>query len=381
MTRFKSNSTRLAIVLPSYLLGIGISFWTANSTIAFDKILLRDLTLIRNEQVESFSEQGIRLKSGRILTWDQIERAKLETGDQARFDQLKTRLGDSLFRIRQRLANNDHDEALELAEQLSSNFESKRGPTSLMLSTAIFRGNVATGNRVKAILPFIRSIALQFNDDKAAAKKAGWISEIQQSLQPVTIQADSNISSDLLPVWFDAESAKTTYPKALELYESQKEKLPPAILFAIGSLAVCANQMEEAEKFVKELDAQPALNKLSIILKSQIAISKKETSLAVNQLEPLTRDASREIRLLALYWHGFAMATKSPEDRQQAALTLLKIVASYEDQFPHLAAAALDKTREIMVIDGDKLAAAALKNELLTRYKATWHGKKLIEKE
>ncbi len=154
-------------------------------------------------------------------------------------------------------------------------------------------------------------------------------------------------------------------------------KIPKAMEFYIGSLAVAANNLDLAKKLLASLEEKVELEKLARILKSQIALAEDEPDVALTGLKDLLSDRNRQIRILALYWTGKAKSRGDREETRLAALAFLQIAASYGEVFPSIAAGAISDSIELLKIDGDKLGAEALKKELLQKYPMSWHAKKL----
>ena len=343
----------------------------ANSLFAFDRILLRDLTLVRNVEVDSFNEQGVRLKSGQILTWDRIERATL-TEKQTEFDDLKDRLGEPLFRIRQRLSNGDFKDAFSIAKNLEKNISSDNGPTSLMLATALFRGHLANGDRISAILPLLQCASLQ----NANGNEPNWIGDLRKSISPVTFDNQTLLTDELLPIFFDKQVAKETFPSIKNYFDEKKEAVAKPYQFLLGSLAIRAGDVDTAKSILTKMEEDVRLEQQSKILKSQILISEKKVDEAILELTSLASNNNRQVRIMATYWLGKANSIGSPEQRQQGALSFLQIAATYSETYPELAAAGVAEAREIMKIDGDKSAEDSLKNELRERYPNSWHARR-----
>ena len=112
------------------------------------------------------------------------------------------------------------------------------------------------------------------------------------------------------------------------------------------------------------------------ILSAQSAWINGNPQLVLESLQNLSANHSREQHAIALYYEGLALQQLSRDgndDRHEWALKLLQIPASYQDDFPELAAAAI-----FAVVSDSRHNSPqweSLHQELLGRFASTWHGR------
>jgi hypothetical protein len=343
-------------------LALGVVCWlVAAPAFAEDQIYLRNLNRIQ-KPVTAVTVEGVSFADS-LITWDQIESGSIAEEKQAEFDKLLQQLGTPLFRIRLRLSLNEPQAALLFAEQLFPVYESSRGESSAMVCAALVRGRIALGRREQSAVPYLHYLSRIEGSENAT------------NLLPVDPQ--TKICAALMPVWFDRQLAQEQVPLVLQALRVVGT-YPREFHLYTGSLAIAAGESETTDKALKALNAaDPIQADFITILQAQQHVTAGEYPQAIEKLAKLTTSELPPLRVLALYWSGVAASNQTGRARMQGALTLLRIPASYADQFPDLSAAALYEASKAVEADGSSDSAQLLRKELLGRFPETWHGRLL----
>ena len=348
---------------------LGNSFLTGNAQ-SEDRIILRNLQRIKGHEIKSIDVDGVKLDDGRVITWDRIETAQVESVSQEEFDGYMQRLSNPLFRIRLRLVNGDDLEALKYAEQMFPVYQPRDGELSRLVCAALVRGRISAGLREQSVVAYLYYLSKTPQ------------AENEENARPsyeLSVDSKSRIFDDLMPVWFDSAAAAKQVPDLIEALRSVKN-YPRQFHVYTGSLAIAAGDLENAKKAISALsDSDPVQAELKQLLQAQMEISEKKNAEGIKRLAPLTESAVPNIRALALYWTGVALSNGTNRERLEGALFLLRIPASYGNQFPDLAAAALYQASQAVDFGKDDGQATALRQELLRRYPHSWHGKLLTQ--
>jgi hypothetical protein len=365
--REQATRTILIWVFVSLSGGLASTALTPAAALA-DRIVLRNLDVIDNQTVTGLDEDGVLLGDGTRISWDRIERGRVASEQQARFDQLLAELGGDLYRVRQRLAVGDWAGLLPNAEALEGRYVGRRSETAYMVFQALMWARLAAGQREAALAPFLRVLACQ-QEATAAGKALELPGERRMTVDPQT-----GFTSDLSPVWFDAEAARQALPSVATAI-GELNTPPPAARMYYATLAITAGTPEKAEQALAGLQEFPALRAI-VEVQREIPQGVSEATLKV-LMEQLPQ-IGRELRPVALYWLGRArIAQPAATDRQDGLLNLLELPALYGQQEPELAAAGLYEVCRTLAAMGDTKESIAVRRELLDRYATTWHARKL----
>ena len=113
------------------------------------------------------------------------------------------------------------------------------------------------------------------------------------------------------------------------------------------------------------------------ILSAQSAMFNGNPREAVESLQNLAANQTREQEAIALYYEGLALQQLSmanPDGEPVWMLKLLQIPASFQNDFPELSAAAIFQVIEDPRVDAS--SRATLQQELAGRFARTWHGRR-----
>jgi hypothetical protein len=361
----------LVVRLPLGAAAIANLFFLAPA-LAADRLILRNLEIITDRAVLSLDEDGIVLNaagpggSDRLM-WSQIERGKIAL-DQQRFDQLLGELGLPLYRIGQRLKVGDYEALAEPAELLYPRFSQRKSQTAYLVCQATMWSRLAAGRREEAVEPYLRCFELLRS---GAARSASLPGSRRLQADPATA-----VSPELVPVWFDAAAASSALPGLQEVIRAMSQPRPQGVYIYYVSLALAAGDQAEAERVMGSLRGESAaIAAWRDLLSAQQEMIAGAPGAAVRRLRTASGELPQAGHLAALYWLGLADAQSSDETAcRDGILALLTLPAAYGDEQPELAAAGLYHAAAALAKLKDERGAAALRNELTTRYAGTRHA-------
>ena len=339
-----------------------------------DRIVLRNLEILRDQAVASFDGDGVRLEGGRTLRWDEIESGRVAEARQDEFDRMLGDLGEPLYRIRQRLKVGDFEALSVPAEAVYPRYVGRRGPSAYMVFQATMWSRLASGRREAALEPYLR--CLEYLRD-VAQPDVGLPGERRLSFDPKT-----GMTPELLPVWFDQAAAKAAMPGVLEAVKEMTPPLPPAAHVYYGTLALAAGEESRAMQVLAGIEAEGgAVAELREIAMVQREVASGRPGEAVDKLRGRVDDLSPANKPLGLYWLGTALI-QSDDDRakKEGVLYLLHLPALYGTKHRDLAAAGLYGARETLLRMNDKPGGEAIRRELQVNYGRTFHAVK-VEKQ
>jgi hypothetical protein len=353
---------------------------------AADRIILRNLQIISDKKVVSFDEDGVRLEGGRSLGWDEIERGTVAPADQEAFNRLLADLGDHLFRIRRRLEDGDYKSAppaddegkpaadykslLTECEAVYPRFVGRQGRTAYMVFQGLMWARLEAGRREDALEPYL--------DCHEHLRAVGAAKAVLPGKRRLNVDADTGITPELLPVWFDARAAKAAMPRVLAAVSRMKKPLPDAARVYYGTLALAAGQQREALPVLEGIqEGQPAMAPWREIAMAQREVLSGKPGQSVGRLEKSLATVGTSARPAALYWLGMAgVASDLPAAKRDGVLRLLHLPALYGKTHPDLAAAGLYQSIGTLAELKDTAGAGSLRRELLGRYGQTPHAAK-----
>ncbi len=345
--------------------------WTVSASA--DRIVLRNLDILSGKTVTGFDVDGVRLEDGTTIAWDRIEKGSVSAEQQVAFDKMLGELGSHLYRIRHRLSISDYRGLLPLAEAVHASYAGRRSETAYMVFQALMWSRLAAGQREAALQPYLECVECL----RQAAAEGRTLS----LPGPRQLQVDlaTGLSSELPPVWFDAEAARQQLAAVGETIAGWGAASAPATRIYYATLALAAGETDKAVEAVAAAEGLPAWQ---TIVEAQTHISRSEADLAIQLLQRHWDQFTGDLQPLALYWLGQArLASADQALRQQGLLDLLRIAAVHGPQQPELAAAALDLAMHTVAQLGDMKGSIAIRRELLDRYGQTWHAERLRQQD
>ena len=340
---------------------------------AADKITLRNLEVLRDCTVVSFDADGLvlaaeRANGSKLVTWDEVESLTLES-QQAEAVKLLVEVGPSLYAIQRRLLTGDDESLLAPAEKMAAIFRERRSRSACMVSLALMWGRLAEQRREEALEPWLRSYELLRT---RAAKLGDLPGKRRPPFDPATA-----LSWELEPVWFDSAMAKQVFPEVDAFVATMRTPIPEGAKLYLASLALAAGNVEQANALLDVAYEQEKSIALQKILRVQQECVAGKTTGAAEELQNALPKLTEELRPVALYWLGQAgVRSTNSAQREEAFVTLLRIPALHGRRSPDLSAAALFATFEHY--REDRRLSARLRQELLEKYPATWHGRKAL---
>jgi hypothetical protein len=336
-----------------------------------DRIILRNLKIVTDKTVTAFDEDGVRLDGKQILGWDEIEKAKVAPEKQAVFDTMLGELGDHLYRIRQRLSVGDYEGLLPHAEAVQERFVNRSSDTAYTVLQALMWGRLAVGQREAALAPHLQCYDILRRRGKSEIRLPG-------ERRPA-FDVQTALTSDIVPVWFDATAAKAALPKVFEVIRNMKDRPEGAFIY-YASLASAAGDDESAGKILGGVrSTQPPISELRDIIAAQREIlTSAMPNAAVLHLSDSIDKMSSDNLPLGLYWLGrHQLSSDDLETQQHGMLDLLRVTAVYGENQPELAGAALLLMMQKLAELKDVRGSVALRGELLAKYGSTYAAKQI----
>ncbi len=340
-----------------------------------DRIILRNLDVITGKTVVGFDEDGVRMDDATRITWDEIERGRIDPERQAAFDRMLEQLGTPLYRIRQRLGVGDYRGLLEPATELYPRFAGRGSSTAYMVAQSLMWARLAVGHREQAVEPYMRCYTYLRN-----------VAPVDLTLpgnRRLRFDRETGMSPELLPIWFDADAARDALPGVLKAITEMPAPRPEGTRVYYGTLALSAGSAEQGVSVLRGIEGRyPSLAELREIAAAQREVQNGASGPAVEALAAKVDNLSAANKPLALYWLGMARLTSHNRSVQRdGILRLLHLPAIYGRQAPELAAAALYKSMTTFAAWQDENARSALRRELVEQYSQTYHAAKAMAVE
>ena len=365
----------------------GLAVCAASTVQAAQRIVLRDLQVISDKKVITFSEDGVQVEGGRVITWDEIERAKVAPEQQEAFDRMLADLGDHLYRIRRRLEDGDYKSLppsgdggkpdgdykslLSESEAVYPRYIGRRSKTAYMVFQGLMWARLEAGRREEAVEPFLDCYEYLRAVGSARADLPG--------KRRLAFELDTGMTPEIVPVWFDPKAAEAAMPKVYEAVKRLKKPLPEAARIYYGTLALTAGKEETAMKVLGGIQGdRPVIAQLRDIALAQREVLAGKPGEAVQRLEGSLASMDPSNRPLATYWLGMAkVASDQPATRREGVLQLLYLPALYGKTSPDLAGAGLYQSIKTLAELKDPAGSSSLRRELLARYGQTLHAARL----
>jgi hypothetical protein len=355
-------------------------------------IVLRDLSVIRNNPVKQFDAQSIQLSDGSELSWDRVLKANISSEQQAEFDNKIRELGLPLFRLKSRIANRDWNGAIEVCDSwYRSDFEPSSNKFELekqyLICLTKMRSSLQSGHPESALVAFLQSANLQTQLSAKALEQLGDSKLSDRDCQRM-------FSSELMPIWFDSVESKAVAAQAQAFAEKvlnveSASSLPPGIAIYLASLKVELatdenGNAQEATDLLRSLTAEldpkldSELNAWRSLIDARLKLKQGKFAAAQSTFELGAKTLGGSARPAALYFYGVA-TLQSPQatdhDLSKAMLSLLKVPAIYDERYPTLSAAAIFQASKVAEKRGRPAESQKLTEELLSRYIRTYHGR------
>jgi hypothetical protein len=336
-----------------------------------DRIVLRNLEIIRDKKILAMNLDGVQIEGGKTIGWDDIESGKLEGDRQALFDKYLANVGIHLYRIRQRLTVGDYRTLAPHAQAVAKFYKEREGDTAYMVMQALMWGRLAEGKREAAVEPYWRCYQHLRNRQASEVKLPGG--------RRLTFDAATGMCDELPPIWFDAAAAKSALAATAEAIGQVKQPRPGGAAIYHATLAIAAGDDEAATSALKSI-AQPTGR---IAQLRQIALAQRELALGppgeeVRKLESSLSSLEAANKPLALFWLGRAQVGASEEREQKiGVLRMLEIAAVHGAAQPELAAAGLFEAMQALEKMKDVRGSVAVRGELLGKYAQTFHAAKV----
>lgn len=337
---------------------------------AADRIILRNLKIFTDKTVTSFDEDGVRLDDSTVLGWHEIEKARIAPDRQEAFDEMLAAVGNDLYRIRQRLSVGDYEGLLPHAEALAPRYSNRTSDTAYMVLQSLMWGRLAAGDREQALTPYLQCYALLRFRSKTKIDLPG-----ERGLQ---FAPRSGLSKELIPVWFDPESAKAVLPTVYKTVRDMKVR-PAGVYLYLGTLASAAGNDKMAASVLGALRSNVReVSELKQILQAQREVLAGKPGPFVDSLTRGFGDFTTDNKPLAMYWVGRSWLLAAESDRkQEGLLQLLRIPALYGETQPDLAAGALFEVMQTLEGMKDVRGSVTVRRELLAEYSNTYHARRL----
>lgn len=325
---------------------------------ADDTIVLRPKLPVRGKTVQSFDPDGVRLAGGTVLGWEEIESAVLDR-DQARFDTMRTELGEPLFQVARGLRSADYRSVLEPAEQVWPTYAERRTKPAFLAALGLFWGRLEAGRREGAVEPYLVLLDIQKRARERPAAPGS---------RRLPIDLNSGLSPELPPIFLDRAGAETALPGARKAAE--RSGTPGAALLIAG-LELAAGDADGAGKILDAIDAPPRdAAELRRILEARKWLLLGKPDQARAAVEGLRESGLDATRPLARWVHGEALVGSSVEaERRDGVLDLLYLPSVSNDPplHPDLAARALDRAARTLEDLGDP-ESKRLRQDLRRRF-------------
>ena len=309
------------------------SFVLLNATSAFaQEIVLRDLTRISGVEVRDVDNSFLSLANNQKISWDQVLQVQVDPVWQAKIEQRIEKFGLPLYRLKHRLRQKNYRGAFEVARDWYDNEELQfpGNETMFLVSRAVMLGRIDAGQAERALEPTVQALLLQQKCSR----------EFLDSFPGLAFTEDefrTDLCQDLSPVWSSADECSKQLIGIGEKFDLDQLVIEwPGLAVYFSSMAVHASQRERMIVWSPAMGAIPQLRPWQRILGSNFS----RVPLSV-----LIRDTEGSLRVSTMYW--WATAKDQQASKADRVLTLLKIVANYDDQFPALSKMALARAIEL----------------------------------
>jgi hypothetical protein len=236
-----------------------------------------------------------------------------------------------------------------------------------MVCQALVWSRVATGQREAALEPYVRLCELVRSNPSWAAELPG---ERGMAIDPQTA-----LSGELTPVWFDTQAAVAALPGAERAIRDMTQPRPAGVYVYYATLALAAQQPEEADRVLAAVGSQERLAPWRDIILAQREVLAGRPGAALATLDEQRDEIAEACRPAALYWLGRGrLLSEDTATMSDGLLDLLTLPAAFGSRDRELAAAALYEAAAGLDKLKDAGGAASVRQELARQYGGTYHA-------
>jgi hypothetical protein len=334
--------------------------------VAQSNIVLRDLTLISDRTIDSFSQESVRLSDDSELSWDQILRGQVKPEQQAEFDRNVREIGLPLFRLQKRIQVGDWARLNEITENLMIRYSGIDSETAKSVCLATAKGKLESGRRVEAVLPFLMACGKSATLSLPEIEALGFTKQDFQD----------GVASQLLPVWFDIERVRAQ-KKLLESYAFELgPDFPPGGKVYLASFCLSLGQFEKGKKYAGEIESDSELvQQWKALLLSEIDRRTRADANGLNLFQ-VNEGTTVGPQAASAFFDALALDTAKADTKPfPQILEYLKVAALWEEQFPNLSSAAIYRAIELAEAANLSEEAKSMTGELLRSFAKSYHGR------
>ena len=354
--------------MPKLLILLFVASGIPGLLAAQESVVLRDMSILKNQSVARFTEDFVELSDGRKLTWDQVYSAKLSD---EKFQKWHSSLSLPLYRMKHRVAAGDFSGALKPANQLRKIFNKKRDTESFaVVSATRILGQIQASRREQAVLTLSELL------DSPYATIEPEKSRFAKTFQRLRLQCDvkSGYCRQLTPIFFDQAAARSTLSQFPKPSETQREYY----YVYLAALSDCAGDARRKNELTKKLEDEYPNSKWISLFRNEI---KSQAQLDAVEHQSLRRSlpslwAIRQYRVGLIQ-----LADENLPVQQSGAVNLLKVPALLGTEFPELSAACLHQVATWYEKQKSSRQSLALKKEIATYFPATQFGRSPTNKK
>ncbi len=298
-----------------------------------DELVTRPNLTLKNKQIDRFDEDGVRLgPDSRPIAWDEVVSGTLQK-DQARFDQLRTTIGEPLHQIRQLMAAGNYGALLEPAQALFPRFADRRSGSAYIVSLARVRARLASHRPEDAIEPYLVCVTLQ---------------RTLTDLPPIPgrrrLRNDerTGLCAELPLVGFDRERAAAALARAFARLAALGDAAPEGLRLYVAGLAVSAGDAAAAEAELGAIGSPtPAVAEVALGLRVLVQAQRGQAAKALTRLREIQGTCLHTNKAAIGYLIGTAGLAGDAGEARDAVVDLLSVAVLHGEEQPALAAAAL----------------------------------------
>lgn len=335
------------------------------------RLVLRDSTLVPGVILQT-SPDGVTLRGegpAKTWGWDEIESGVAP--DQKGFDAFLKDLGDPLFRIRQRLKSGDFAELSIPAEKLFPLFRDRNSGVAEAVCLATFIARDSRHMRESALEPLLAWLAMRALPGRTREGRFAVAGNRGITVTPL------GLAEEFPPVFFAPSAAKEALGACRSRLASWPGGKPSAgARIYVASLADSAGEHATAVEIAKPLTSLGATDWL-LVLAAQREIVRGAPGPWIEALEKKLDSMTEPARMVGIYFDGLAGRKAAPTGRA-AVISFLSLPARYGTTSPEMAAAGLYQAAAALEAAGDARAALAVRRELLTRFRASYFGSRIV---
>lgn len=313
----------------------------------------------------SVSVQGVEAEGG-VIGWDEV---RLVTGPLAAEAEAFGAAARAVWRARARLERGDAVSSEPLFEALFAQFRSTTGPTAAVVAEGLLRCRLRRGALTGAVPAWL------------AWLRSGASGSALESLAPV-VDGGTGLVAALPPLWTDSTAVSSFAASAPALVVGEEEPARADLFGALYRLAARRTSgigvdVDDEDRVFEAVESRlrddAGLTLVWAVVAAQTEPGPRRAE-AVATLRSLAEEATGDPdRAWVEAWCRVALGRAliaEPDDstRRLGVVELLRVPAILGDDAPYLAGLALvDAARAVRDL-GNAKGAAALENELMTRF-------------